>query len=211
MPNLKKAELIEGIVHMPSPVRAKQHGSPNALLVWWLTHYSMMTVGTDVLDNATIRLDAENEPQPDGMLYRLPEFGGSGKIDEDGYFEGPPEFIAEIAASSVSIDLHAKLRVYCRNRIQEYLVWRVEDQTIDWFSWHEKQYIQLPKTSAGIIKGKVFPGLWLDPEAMVRRDMHRVLEVLQKGLASPEHAAYVQELADAERELKRREGPIKNG
>ncbi|BAY19296.1 hypothetical protein NIES21_51560 [Anabaenopsis circularis NIES-21] len=123
MPNLKKAELIERVVYVASPVRAKTHGKPHSRIMTWLGTYEAATLGVETLDNTTVRLDADNEPQPDALL-RI-EQGGQSSITEDDYVEGAPELIVEIAASSASYDLHEKLKVYRRNQVQEYLVWRV--------------------------------------------------------------------------------------
>jgi Uma2 family endonuclease len=110
MPNVKKAELIEGTVYMASPLRAKAYGKPHAQMMGWLTTYEAATPGVEALDNATVRLDADNEPQPDALL-RL-EQGGQSKISTDDYVEGAPELIVEIAASSASLDLNEKLKAY---------------------------------------------------------------------------------------------------
>jgi hypothetical protein len=194
MPELKKAELVEGVVYMPSPVRFDQHGSPHADLITWLGVYRAATSGIRVGDNSTIRLDLDNEPQPDAMMIVEPSYGGQARIDEEGYIVGGPELAAEIAASTVSIARNTKLRVYRRNNIREYIIWRVDDRAIDWFVLREGQYEQLPRTSAGVLQSEQFPGLWLDADALLRFDLAGVLQVLQQGLASPEHAAFVAQL-----------------
>jgi hypothetical protein len=110
MPKRVKAERIEGIVYMPAAaVSAEFHGQPHAHLVAWLGFYESMTPGIATADNSTIALDADNDPQPDACLRVLSSHGGSSKIDADGYIEGAPELIVEIAASSMSYDLGAKL------------------------------------------------------------------------------------------------------
>ncbi len=139
MPHVKKAELVEGMVFMASPLRAKGHGKPHAQIMTWLGTYEAATPGVEVLDNPTVRLDADNEPQPDALL-RLEE-GGTSTISTDDYVEGPPELIVEIAASSASLDLGDKRHVYRRNQVREYLVWRVYDQALDWFYLQEGQYL----------------------------------------------------------------------
>jgi Uma2 family endonuclease len=194
MPYLKKAELIEGVVHMPSPVRIKQHANPHFQFVGFLWLYQNFTPGVGGGDNATVRLDVDNEPQPDGLLYVEPECGGRVHIDDDDYISSAPDLVAEIAASTVSIDLGKKLHVYRRNQIQEYIVWRVQDRAIDWFSWKDGEYQRLEATPDGIVKSQVFPGLWLDLAAIVRGDFARAHAVLQQGLQSPEHAALVERL-----------------
>lgn len=194
MPNLKKAELIEGVVYVGSPVRVSQHGHPHAMLVGWLVAYQAATPGTQVGDNSTVRLDVDNEPQPDAFLRLLPEYGGQSRTDEEGYVEGAPELIAEVAASSASIDLHAKMHVYRRNGVREYIVWRVLDEELDWFVWREGRYEHLELDPAGIYQSEVFPGLWLDVAALLRSDLRKVLQVLQQGLASEEHRAFLTKL-----------------
>ncbi|NET38108.1 MAG: Uma2 family endonuclease [Cyanothece sp. SIO1E1] len=193
MPEIKKAELIEGIVCMASPLRAKSHGKPHARVMTWLGIYEAATSGVEVLDNATVRLDADNEPQPDALL-RI-EQGGQSTISEDDYVEGAPELIVEIAASSVSYNLHDKLKVYRRNRVREYLVWRVYDCAFDWFCLGAGKYTQQETNAEGVICSKVFPGLWLAKAALLDGNMAKVLEVLQQGLASADHQAFVDELS----------------
>ncbi|MBD2483771.1 Uma2 family endonuclease [Planktothrix sp. FACHB-1365] len=192
MPEIKKAELIEGIVYMASPVRAKKHSKPHSHIVTWLGTYEAATPGVETLDNATVRLDADNEPQPDALL-RI-EQGGQSTISEDDYVEGAPELIVEIAASTASIDLHQKLNVYRRNGVQEYLVWRIYDSELDWFRLNAGEYIKLEPDSNGIIYSQVFPGLWLDKAALLAGNLAKVLEGLQQGLASQAHQDFVQQL-----------------
>ncbi len=193
MPNVKKAELIEGIVYMASPLRIKSHGEPHAYIMGWLVNYVAATPNVGLADNATVLLDADNEPQPDALL-RL-EKGGQSRINEDDYVEGAPELIVEIAASTASYDLHEKLKVYRRNQVQEYLVWRVYDGEFDWFRLNsEGKYIQLKPNSEGIICSQVFSGLWLDKTALLTGNLAQVLTVLQQGLVSTEHQEFVKKL-----------------
>ena len=194
MPNLKKAELIEGIVYMPSPVRIHRHGRPHIRLAGWLAIYEAATPGVEAADNTTVRLDDDNEPQPDGFLLIEPARGGQTRLSADDYVELAPELAAEIASSSASYDLHTKLEAYRRNGVREYLVWRVLDRHFDWFVLRDGQYQPLAPDADGILRSEVFPGLWLEAAALLRGDMTRVFAVLQQGLASPEHAAFVQRL-----------------
>ncbi len=193
MTHVKKAELIEGIVYMGSPIRINKHGEPHANIMGWLGFYSAYTNGVQIGDNCTVRLDTENEPQPDALL-RI-ENGGQSIISDDGYVEGAPELIVEIAASTVSIDLHDKLKAYRRNQVQEYLVWRVDDNEIDWFRLKEEKYIKLQADEKGIIESEIYAGLWLDINALLRRDVARVLEVLQQGISTDEHGNFVNKLS----------------
>jgi Uma2 family endonuclease len=194
MPNIKKAELIEGIVHMASALRITQHGEPHAHILTWLGIYKALTPNLQIGDNATVILDDENEPQPD-VLLRIVK-GGQSTITDDGYVEGSPELIVEIAASTVSIDLHDKLKVYCRNQVQEYLVWRVYDQELDWFRWRDGEYVKLVPDATGIMKSEIYPGLWLDVNALLDGNLAQVLAVLQTGMNTPEHAIFVQQLSN---------------
>ncbi|MDY6782930.1 MAG: Uma2 family endonuclease [Cyanobacteriota bacterium] len=182
MPRLKKAELIEGVVYMGSPLRIDRHGNPHIHVATWLGIYEAATPGVQTGDNCTVRLDADNEPQPDVLLRK--KEGGQSTISEDGYVEGAPELIVEIAASTVSIDLHDKQRVYRRNQVQEYLVWRVDDRELDWFRLKEGKYIKSKPDEKGIIRSEVYPGLWLDTNALLAGNLAKVLEGLQQGIAS---------------------------
>jgi Uma2 family endonuclease len=196
MPQVKKAELIEGIVYLPSPVRARQHGRPHALMMGWLGVYWAATPGIDFCDNTTVRLDLDNEPQPDALL-RIQ--GGTSRISEDDYIEGSPELVVEIAASSASKDLHDKLRAYRRNGVQEYLVWQIYEQQLNWFSLQAGEYVLLAADNQGVICSQVFPGLWLAEPALLQ-GVAAVLTCLQQGLQTPEHAAFKQQLTDIQRE-----------
>jgi Uma2 family endonuclease len=189
MPHVKKAELIEGVVYMAPPV-SQEHGTPHFDLITWLGLYRLATPGVQGGDNTTVRLDLDNEPQPDAYLRIRPDYGGQSR-DSGKYVGGAPELIAEIAASSASYDLHDKLRAYQRNGVVEYVVWRVEDRAIDWFVLREDRYERLPLSAAGFYKSHVFPGLWLDPAALLRGDLAQVAAVVQQGLAAPEHADFV--------------------
>lgn len=193
MPHVKKAELIEGVVYMASPLRFKSHSKPHGYIMTWLGCYEAETPGVEFGDNATVILDADNEVQPDALL-RI-EVGGESIINEDDYIEGVPELIVEIAASTASYDLHAKKNVYRRNGVKEYLVWRVYDREFDWFCWQEGEYIKVEPEADGIIRSAVFPGLWLDKSALLAGDLARVLEVVGQGLSSAEHQSFVDGLA----------------
>lgn len=196
MPNLKKAELVEGVVFVSSAVRY-WHGSSHAAMVAWLGYYAADTPGVLVCDNATVRLDLDNEPQPDALMMIEPARGGQARFDSDGYISGAPELVAEVGASSSSIDLNTKLRVYRRNGVLEYIVWRVLEGAIDWFVLKESQYERLTLSTEGWYQSRVFPGLCLDPAALVRSDLRTVLNVLQQSLAGAENAEFVARLKNA--------------
>lgn len=194
MPDLKKAELIEGEVYVASPVRHRRHSKPHSQIHGWLSVYVAGSPGVEAGDNGSIRLDLDNEPQPDAYLMIEQERGGQARISDDDYVEGAPELVAEITSSSVSYDLGKKLNAYRRNGVCEYIVWRVLDREIDWFVLHDGRYEPLPPTSDGLLRSKVFPGLWLDPAALISGDLARVLAVVQEGVTSHEHADFAARL-----------------
>ena len=198
MPSLKKAELIEGVVYMAAAVKFEQHGYSHSTLMGWLFLYAAETRGVVAGDNSSLRLDLDNMPQPDCLLLRLPEFGGQADI-VDGYIEGAPELVGEVSSSTVSFDLHEKLNVYRRNGVREYLVWRTQDEEIDWFILREGQFERLSPDTDGILRSPQFPGLWLDAAAMTAGNLKQVIHVLQQGLASVEHAEFVSRLAKEKR------------
>lgn len=191
MAELKQAELIEGVVYMASPLRFESHAEPHGDLIGWLWTYKIATPGTRLGDNPTVRLDLDNEPQPDALLMIDPDRGGSASLGEEGYIEGPPELVVEVAASSASIDLGDKKRIYRRNGVQEYIVWQIFDNQIEWFQLINGDSVSLEPDGSGVICSSVFPGLWLDTGAMTQGDLQKVLMVLQRGLASADHQTFV--------------------
>lgn len=205
MPHIKKAELIEGIVYMGSPVRYTQHGHPHIVLAGWLAHYFSKTPALLIGDNTTTRLDEDNEPQPDLFLGLPPHLGGQARVDDDGYITGSPELVVEVAASSASIDLHAKLNAYRRNGVKEYLVWLSLESEARWYRLLEGQYeLTQPREVGGrvVLCSDMFPGLWLDVEAMRAGDLAGMLAMVERGVRDePGHATLVARLdegADAE-------------
>ena len=187
-----KAELIEGVVYVASPVRVF-HGVPHADLITWLGVYRTATPGVEAADNTTTRLDLDNEPQPDALLRIA--IGGTSTISEDGYIEGAPELVAEIAASSAAIDLGAKKNAYRRNGVQEYLVWQTFENRFSWFRLVAEEFVLIAPDPDGIIRSSTFPGLWLAVAALLQGNMIEVLNVLQVGIAEEAHQGFIQELA----------------
>ncbi len=180
---------------MPSPVRWNYHAAPHAKLIGWLVQYATFTEGVETGDNCSIRLDLDNEPQPDAILIINPQAGGQVHLTPDNYIEGAPELVAEIAASSVGIDLNRKLHVYRRNHVREYLVWRVLDEEFDWFVLRGSQYEKLTPNADGQLCSEVFSGLWLNVPALLRGDMLTVFQTLQQGTASEAHQAFCEVLS----------------
>ena len=197
MPRLKKAELIEGIVYLASPSRFETYAEPKADLLGWLWTYKIATPGVRLGDNPTVRLDLDNEPQPDVVLLIDRLCGGGSGLSSDGYIEGTPELVVEIAASTAAIDLRDKKRAYRRNGVREYLVWQTSERRFDWFVLEDGDYISQNPDASGVIRSSVYPGLWLAVGALLAGDMSQVLATLQAGLASAEYAAFKEQLTVA--------------
>lgn len=195
MPRIKKAELIKGVVFMPSPVRLDDHGEPHAWVIGWLTYYAAFTPGVRLGDNTTVRLAAIHEPQPDAMLLIDESLGGRSRVGKEGYVENAPELIVEIAASSRSFDLHDKKDAYLRNGVKEYVVWSVHDGEVNWFRLQRGKYVKAKAGAEGIIRSRTFPGLWLNIPALLAGKMAGVFDTLQAGLQSKEQADFIKRLA----------------
>ncbi|MCW5313745.1 Uma2 family endonuclease [Nostoc sp. KVJ3] len=196
MPRHQKAELIEGVVYLASPLRFESHAEPHGHLIGWLGVYEALTPSVRLGIKPTVRLDRDNEPQPDGVLLITPTSQGQSRLSDDDYIEGAPELVIEIAASSVSIDLHDKKKVYGRNGVKEYIVWQIFENKLDWFHLQQGEYVSLEIDADGIIKSQLFPGLWLSMSDLLAGNMQQVLTVLQVGLNSSEHQIFVQQLSD---------------
>jgi len=193
MPLGPKAELIEGIVYMQAAAKLS-HGQPLGFVTTWIGHYCIATPGTDYATDATDRLDDSNQPQPDISLFICPESGGRTTISDDGYLTGGPEMVVEIAGSSVAIDRGPKLRTYERHGVHEYLIWRVGTRTIEWYVLRNGVYELTQPDEQGIHRSEVFPGLWLNVNAALRRDGPETMKTLDLGLASDEHQSFVERL-----------------
>jgi hypothetical protein len=194
MPGLKKAELIDGRVYVAPPVRYFPHSVPHFQLVTLLGVYCASSPGTSGGDNGSMRLDHQSMFQPDLCLLVLPSHGGSALAPGDTYVAGAPELIAEIAASSVSFDLHDKLDRYAHAGVREYIVWRTLDKAIDYLILRAGKYVPLAAAD-GVFKSEVFPGLWIDSRALFAGDLAKALGTVQQGIASPEHLNFVAALA----------------
>ncbi len=193
MPPSTRAELIGGIVYLHSRVRPS-HGRIHARVVGWLFEYERATPGVETYDSSTLILGDDAEPQPDAYLIISPEHGGQVHYNVDEYLVGAPELVAEVASSTESIDLHAKRKDYEQAGVQEYVVVALRQSRVFWFVLREGRFQELQPVADGLLRSQAFPGLWLDPAALLRRDADRMKEVLQQGLASPEHAAFVARL-----------------
>lgn len=196
MPDLKKAELVEGVVYMPSPVSAT-HANSHGQVVTWLGVYSARTPGVHLGDNATVRLDLDNEVQPDAFLRIGEAHGGHSRVSGDGFIDGAPELVVEVALSGAAYDLHDKLRAYRRSGVGEYIVLQLQERRLDWFRLEEGEYKHLSADAAGLIRRRVFPGLQLDAQALLAGDLAAVLAAQQAGVQSTAHGDFAAQLAGA--------------
>lgn len=183
MPELKKAELIDGYVHLMFPLSAESHAEPDGILHLWLGTYALRVPGLKFYPNPTLLLDADNTPQPDSVLCTNPRPGHRVWFKGKGFLCGRPELVCEIAASSASIDLHKKLNTYRRSGISEYLVWVVEESRVCWFELEDDEYVEM-KPHNGIVESRIFPKLALNLKALLNRDGAKVLATLERRLAS---------------------------
>jgi Uma2 family endonuclease len=195
MPPETRAELVGGVVYMPSPL-SYDHGEVDKDLSGWLFHYKRFTRGVSSPNNATVKLDIDGETQPDNQLRIPAELGGQSAIDDEGYIRGAPELIVEVARSSRAFDLGVKKADYERAGVLEYLVVELDPDRIHWFILRGDHFENLAPGPDGIYRSEVFPGLWLDPDALYADDLDRLVAVLDQGLATPEHAAFAAHLAD---------------
>jgi hypothetical protein len=194
MPEDVKAELIGGIVFMASPQKSR-HGGAQADAICWLGAYCDDTPGVQVYDNTTNILGEQSEPQPDACLVIEPPSESPESERKDAYIEHAPEAIFEAASTTESIDLHRKKSDYEKAGVSEYLVAALRSKRVFWFILRRGKYQQMKPDPDGIYRSKVLPGLWLDPNALLRRDRKRLLAVLRRGLDSKEHQAFVAKLA----------------
>jgi len=164
--DLKKAELIDGVVYVPSPARSAQSNA-RFRLIGELGMYARSAAGVIGATRATLRAGPRNEPQPDVMLCWDAEHGGRSRVDADSYLTGAPELVAEVAASSLAYDLYEKKELYRRLGVQEHLVWQVEDRRIDWWELRDGEYVRLAADADGRVHSSVFPGLALDVPSLV--------------------------------------------
>jgi len=187
-----KAELIGGIVYVASPLR-RPHGTHHLELGTLLGIYQGHTPGVEAGDNTTVLLGDDSEPQPDLYLRILSEFGGQSGTTKEEYVIGAPELLIEVAHSSRALDLHGKLDDYAANGVREYLVAVLEDRQMRWFDLHANQELSADKD--GIIRVRQFPGLWIHSESLFANDFRRLMDTLQQGIDSTEHADFVAHLS----------------
>ncbi len=196
-----RAELIGGIVYMASPQKLP-HGRTNKNVGRLLDAYEDATEGTESLATITNILGPDSQPEPDDCLRILPEYGGQTHEDDQGYLNGSPELIVETAATSESRDLHQKKTDYEKNGVREYVSVALRSKAVFWFVLEDGKFEERQPDPDGIYRSRVFPGLWIDPKALLRGDRKKLLEVLRQGLASKEHAAFVAKLASRKKRTR---------
>jgi len=189
-----KAELVDGLVHMLLSIRAESHGHPTHTLSTWLGTYAAATPGVRGYTEATLRLDLDNGLRPDALLRIEEHCGGQSYVTDDDYLGGAPELVAEVAASSASYDLHAKKNVYRRHGVQEYLVWQIHEERLDWFVLEKGTYLRLEPDADDLLRSRVFPGLYLDTKALLSGDLAAVLDAARAGTQTDAHAAFTDRL-----------------
>ena len=197
MPPETRAELIGGVVFMGSPLGLR-HGDRDGDVVDWLGHYKRYTKGLHRPLNATTQFDDYGEPQPDSQLIIPGDLGGQTRF-VDGYIVGPPELVVEVGHTTRAKDLGPKKLDYERAGVAEYVFVGIDPDEVRWFIRREGRFVDLTPGPDDIFRSEVFPGLWLDAAALLSGDMERVYEVVDQGLATPEHAAFVARLAEARR------------
>jgi Uma2 family endonuclease len=198
-----RAQLIGGIVYVMASPTSLRHGRPHARVVHWLGLYSDETPGTDVLDNTTNILGPESEPEPDACLLIQPEYGGRTTTDENEMLVGAPELVVEVANTTRAIDLGRKKADYQEAGVQEYVVVLAQEQSAVWFRHTADGFVDLAVGADGVFRSELFPGLWLDPRGIFDPTTRRLTTVSRKGLASPEHAAFIADLAARRKPAKK--------
>ncbi len=194
-PEVRHAELLEGVVYVNSAAISMRHGEPQGIILRWLYEYESHTPQVSVLPPVTSVLSEDDVPEPDAvMLIDHPKFG-SCQTGENDFLEGSPELVVEIAASSASKDLHVKKRVYQKAGVKEYIVWRTIRTGFDWFVLKDGEYVSMePDPEDGFLKSQVFPGLWLDLEPLLAMDKRKMIERMQAGFGTEEHQAFIERL-----------------
>lgn len=191
-PEIKRAELIGGQVYMPSPL-SLSHAQMANLMGAWLATYASETPGCEAGQDATWYM-LDDAPQPDAHLRILVSHGGQSFVKDD-FGCGAPELAAEVALSSASYDLHQKRELYAQAGVKEYLAVLLKEKQVRWGRLVGARYQPMEHRPDGTLRSIVFPGLWLDPTALLALDSRRMLKVLRNGLKSREHAEFVKQLA----------------
>lgn len=180
-PELKNAELIEGIVYVPSPV-SPSHAFFDSLLISRLVIYAASKPGLEAGNNATWIM-LESSPQPDAHLRRLPEFGGTSGIAGN-LLNGAPELAVEICVTSREVDFGPKLALYQRAGVREYITLETLISRVQWRVLDNGSCRNIEPDAEEVFRSDFLPGLWLDSKALWSRDSGALLATLQKGIAA---------------------------
>lgn len=202
MPDLKHAELINGVVFMNAAVRFRDHGKQVARIYFWLGMYDSLTPHLNCGAESSVQITEQALLQPDACLFLPAGAGGMCQISKAGYLSGPPELIVEVSASSASRDLHQKREIYEQSGVKEYVVWSVFENRIQWFVNRGGSFQEISPDEQHIFRSEIFPGLWLNAAAMLSGEMKTIRETVEKGAATPEHAAFVQAIQMQEKQTK---------
>jgi Uma2 family endonuclease len=195
MPPDTRAELIDGVAYLLGPV-GLEHGEACVPVIVWLDYYAENTPGLEVLDNVSTILGEKSEPQPDALLRILPEFDGR-TWDEGGYLHGAPELVVEVSKATRYADLGPKKTDYERAGVLEYVVRAIDPDEVFWYVQEQGVLARKPIGEDGLYRSTAFPGLWLDPVALLKGDMRRLRAVVDLGCATPEHAEFIARLAQS--------------
>ncbi len=188
-----RAELIGGVVVVPSPV-GDRHEEVHRGAVLWTAVYELRTPGIKGGLDGSTALDDVSEVQPDTCLRIKPEHGGQTR-KLGNIIGGCPELVVEVASSSRAIDLGPKLADYERGGALEYVVLAVNPDEVYWHVRQGGRLVRIPPDPDGLYRSKAFPGLWLDPVALFAYDLPAMIATVDRGLASPEHVEFVARLA----------------
>lgn len=214
-----RAELLGGVVYVNArrvrrngkeaavpPIAGGHHGLPQSRVHFWLEHYALHTPGVEASAPTSLHLPTEDSlPEPDALLFVLPECGGRAGVRDDDYVHGSPDLVVEVANTTGGRDAGLKADIYAADGVPEYLVWRTQEQAVEWYRLtRRRKYAPLAADAAGIVRSLAFPGLWLDVPALVALDRAMVFATAQQGIASPEHAAFVAKLAGTKARRKKK-------
>ena len=177
IPELKQAELIEGVVYLASPV-SLAHGSYDALFVQWLGRYSFaVQKGLKITTNTTVPIGYSTF-QPDIALFHP----ANAEDADRKYLEHVPDLVVEISHSSRSYDLGPKLAAYRSAGLRDYITVLLEDQRVEWRVLSGARYRLLQPAKDGILRSPNFPGLWLDTLALFPPNERRLFGAIDRGL-----------------------------
>jgi Uma2 family endonuclease len=197
MPDLTRAELIDGVVHLPSPLTTV-HGLFHFRVSAWLGFYVAATPGCTAGIAETWLMESKSAPQPDLALRIDPKLGGQSSLEGE-YAAGSPELIVEISHTTRPRDVGPKLRLYERSGVQEYLTVVPRRKELIWRQLFDGKYRNIAPDEEGVLQSRVFPGLWLNPAALWEDDLPGISATVQRGVSTSSHQEFVRRLASGKR------------